>query len=131
MDISFHDSAEIPLPPDEVRLRSLQAVLYPDGRRVRVTLTLTPFQKYPNLELAIHDSLGQLLAQTNVIEIVTSKLALTLHLRRLDVPLPYTLSATLFYTKPIESESDSDLLTLSKQIVVDTASCVVVNEQEH
>ena len=42
MDIFFQDPTDIPLPPEEVRIRELTAEPWPDGRRVRVYVELTP-----------------------------------------------------------------------------------------
>src|SRR5512145_53447 len=119
MDISFQDPTAIPPPPADVRIRDLRAELYADGRRVKVTITLTAFQKRPSLTLEIHDALGQLVAEAEVIETMLPSLALTLHLRPPDARPPFTLTAILFYTSPMEPES----VTLPERSVVDTASC--------
>jgi hypothetical protein len=142
MDIFFQDPTQIPLPPDEVRVTELRAEIYPDGRRVKVTLALTPFQKRPNLSLEIRDARDQVLAETEIIETMTPQLDLTLHLRfppvstALNEPveaasgehiersrnMPLTLSATLFYTPPIQP----DAVALPERTVVDVSSCVIL-----
>ncbi|MFM8319423.1 MAG: hypothetical protein ACKOC5_00800, partial [Chloroflexota bacterium] len=98
MDLFFADPSEVPLPPDEVRIRSLLAEPYPDGRRVRVSVEIDPFQRRPNAELAIEDAGGRELASASVIESMTRKFSMTLHLRG-DVSGPLTLTATLFYAQ--------------------------------
>jgi hypothetical protein len=106
MDIFFQDPNEIPLPPQEVHIRDLQASAFPDGQRVRVTLEVDPFQKRPSAELVIHGAGGDLLAAASVIESMTRKIELTLHLRFAGTaPAPgavYTLSAVLYYQAPPE-----------------------------
>lgn len=121
MDIFFQDPGQIPLPPDEVRVQRLRGELYSDGRRVKVTISLTPFQKRPNLSIEIRDAFEQVLAETQVIETMTTSLELTLHLRHPSVQPPYTLAAILFYTPPIEP----DAAVLPERAVVDRASCPV------
>ena len=111
MDIFFQDPNEIPLPPDEVRIRELQASAFPDGQRVRVILEVDPFQKRPSAELTIRDAGSNLLAAASVIESMTRKIELTLHLRfpgtssAATTPAAYTLSAVLFYQAPPEEPS--------------------------
>ncbi|MFZ6031346.1 MAG: hypothetical protein ACOYYS_26855 [Chloroflexota bacterium] len=121
MDISFQDPNQIPLPPGEVRIQQLRGALYPDGRRVKVSVTLTPFQKRPSLSLEVRDALAQIVAETQVIETMAASLDLNLHLRHPDPQPPYTLVATLFYTPPIEPDAAS----LPERTVVDTASSSV------
>jgi hypothetical protein len=86
MDIFFTDPSDVPLPPAEVRIRTFEVEPYPDGSRLRVTLTLTPFQKGPHCELAVFDSLGQPVASASIIEPITSHMQLTMHLRAAGIP---------------------------------------------
>ncbi len=104
MDIFFQDPSVIPLPPSEVRIQHLEAVLAADQRRVHIALELTPFQQKPSLELTLQDAHGDELAQTLIIETMTPGLELTMHLRpaRAAQPLPpFSLVALLFYTAPL------------------------------
>ena len=82
MDIFFQDPSEIPLPPDEVRIRKLSASPWPDGRRVKVVLEVDPFQKRPNADVFIRNALGDQVAEVSLIEPMTRKLEFTMHLRR-------------------------------------------------
>jgi hypothetical protein len=81
MDIFFADPAEVPLPPAEVRIRALNVEPYPDGRRLRVYLEVDPFQRRPNADLTLLDSAGQELASAYIIESMTRKMELVMHLR--------------------------------------------------
>ena len=101
MDIFFQDPSEIPLPPEEVRILEMRADPYPDGRRVRIYLEVTPFQKRPNAEIAILDPGGEEVAQVSVIETMSRKLEFTMHLRGPQPGGAYTLAARLFYTAPL------------------------------
>ncbi len=129
MDIFFQDPSVVPLPPDEVRIRGLRAEPYPDGLRVRISIELDPFQKRPNLDLAITGSAGEEVAQVSIIETMLRKLELTMHLRRPPashpagdqaVPATYTLTASLFYAAPVSEEDPH----LPEKTVVDEARTV-------
>ena len=68
MDIFLQDPADIPLPPDEVRIRELRAEPYPDQRRVRILLETTPFQQRPNCEIQVMDEAEKMVASLSIIE---------------------------------------------------------------
>ena len=96
----------------EVRVRRLSAQPYPDGRRVRVAVGLTPFLDRPNLEFEVFNAVGESVGATSVIESVDHELDLTLHLRG---PLPggrHTLRVTLSYfdgPPPISAETEFEV----------------------
>lgn len=81
MDAFFLDPNVERLPPEATRFLDLRAESYLDGRRVRVGLELTPFQKRPNLELTLTDSSGQACGSASIVEPMGWKLELTLHIR--------------------------------------------------
>jgi hypothetical protein len=105
MDNFFQDSFENPLPPDEVRIRELRAEPWPDGRRVRITLEVDPFQKRPSAEVVITDSEDVAVAQASVIESTATKIEFTMHLRQAQTAGRYTVSAILYYSEPIPEPS--------------------------
>lgn len=80
MDIHFVDPSMKPVPPQQVKVDRLDVEPYPDGRRIAVSLELTPFQERPTLELTVVDEQGGQLAQTTIIETVDHELELTMHL---------------------------------------------------
>ena len=82
MDLQFFESEQVPLPPEHVRVTSARAAPYPDRRRVRVGVSLTPFLERPDVELRIADPAGETLAEAAVIECVEHEFELTLHLRQ-------------------------------------------------
>jgi hypothetical protein len=104
MDIFFTDPTEVPLPPDEIRIRSLRAEPWPDGTRVRVYFEIDPFQKRPNAEVRILDEENREVASLNVIETIERKMEFTMHLRRSDPRGRFLVDALLFYSEPVESE---------------------------
>ncbi|RPI24334.1 MAG: hypothetical protein EHM70_21420 [Chloroflexota bacterium] len=124
MDIFFQDPGEIPLPPDEVRIRELHAVIWPDRQRVRVYLEVEPFQKRPNADVFIRNPQGQEIAQASIIESMSRKMEFTMHLPGPASPGQYSLLAILFYTEPIpepKPEGQNEPLKLPEASEVDRA----------
>jgi hypothetical protein len=70
------------LPPADTRLLVLRAAPYPDGRRLRIALDLTPFEQKPTLELTLKNSAEQVVAETSIIEVVSWGIEITLHIRK-------------------------------------------------
>lgn len=107
MDIFFRDSNEIPLPPEDVRILHLQADPWSDGRRVRVLIEITPFQKRPSGELSVIDDQGNEVANLTFIETIDPKMELTLHLRFPKPQGRFSVNAKLFYNQTdLENESE-------------------------
>jgi hypothetical protein len=128
MDIYFRDPGDIPLPPEEVRIRQLLAAPWPDNRRVRVVLELTPFQKRPNGEIRILDSQGVEAAALSIVEAIDPKMEFTLHLRTPEPAGFYTTSAVVYYyeeedprTEPENGGQDQPYQLPDKINVVDSA----------
>ena len=62
----------------------LHAEFYPDGKRLRVSLGVTPYQQKPYLEVTLTNSIGEIVAATSIVEPVAWKLEFTLHIRKPD-----------------------------------------------
>ena len=97
MEKSFPIPDQAPLPPDQVRVVALSAAPWPDGRRVRLGVALTPFQQRPNLHLRILDERGREVAAMIVPQLLQTQIELTLHLRQPDTAGQYTAAAYLAY----------------------------------
>ncbi|MGZ6346996.1 MAG: hypothetical protein ACXWNC_05460 [Anaerolineales bacterium] len=67
--------------PADIRLLNLHAEPYANGKRVKVSLDITPFQQKPYLDLSLTDSTGKVLATTSIVEPVSWNLELNLHIR--------------------------------------------------
>ena len=120
MDIFFSDPTDIPLPPDEVRIRDFSVEPYPDGRRLHIYLEITPFQRKPSGEIVITDSLARPVASASIIETIDPKMKITLHLRNPDTTGEYTAMALLFYNQEVEEPEDGeDILPLPERKIVD------------
>ena len=120
MDIFFQDPSAIPLPPNEVRIKELRAELWPDNRRVRITLEVTPFQRRPNGEVSITNPQGEEVASASIIESIVPRLEFTMHLRGENPAGEYRVSATIFYA--VEAESQEAPSAEQERMVVDMAS---------
>lgn len=92
--LSIPDDA---LPPDEVRITDVQVEPLADGRRVRVLVSVTPFQVRPNLDITILDEPGYEVSSTCIVETMDFDMAFTMHLRTSTVGGVYTLVASLSY----------------------------------
>ena len=85
------------LPPAEVRFRDVHVESWAEGGRVRVHITLAPFQKPPNIEAIISTEDGEEVASVSIIETMTLKMVFTMHLRGAELAGKYRLTARLYY----------------------------------
>ena len=85
------------LPPEEVRFLDVHVEPWPDGRRVRVHVRLTPFQQPPNLEMVILDQQGREVSHISIIENIDFQFVLTMHLRDPEPQPEYRLEVELSY----------------------------------
>jgi hypothetical protein len=97
-EIEFVEPDEIPQPPELVKIESLIAKVYPDGRRVRVDVQLTPFLERPNMEFRVLNSAGDEVASLSIIESMDCQFEMTVHLRGPQPVGRHTLRAELFYS---------------------------------
>jgi hypothetical protein len=109
MDLNFFaDPGLAPKPRSEIRIEKLEVSAYPDGRRIRVELELTPFapKDRPNIEITALRSDGVPVGSTTIIEAVQRAIGLTLHLREAEQPRgEYRFVAQLYYDEePIQHE---------------------------
>ncbi|MGB2894935.1 MAG: hypothetical protein WBB65_02070 [Anaerolineales bacterium] len=97
MFIQIEDSEGAPVPPEDVRIQSVHIDPYPDGRRIRVTLKLTPFQVPPDLDVIVLDQDGEESASMSIIGAATPELIFTAHLRGDPLYPTYQLLTRLTY----------------------------------
>ncbi len=122
MDIFFTDPNDVPLPPEDVRIRKFSAEPWPDKRRVRVYLEIAPFQKRPSGEIVITDAGGRQVAVANFIETMVANMEINLHLRADDTLGAYQIVAKLFYLQELAAEEpESETLKRPEKIHVDQA----------
>jgi hypothetical protein len=110
MDLNFVEPSEIPVPPDQVRIRQLNIQPMRDGARLTVEIGLTPFQEPPTIEVVILDSLHQAVASTSIIEAMTHHLSFTMHLQDSGSEKAYQAVCTVRYIDgPIVDERELTL----------------------
>lgn len=119
MDIFFADPNDVPLPPDEVKIRRLEARPYPDGQRIAVRFEITPFQQRPNIELSLLNKAGEKVAELSVVEVIENRMDFTMHLREENPTGQYKVAMRVFYTdiesfEPTEDDSPTVEEVLSK-----------------
>jgi len=85
------------LPPEKVRFAELRVEPWPDGHRIRVHVTLSPFLRNPNLQFAILDNQGQEISHASIIENTDDRFVFTMHLRTNDLNQSFTLIGSVFY----------------------------------
>jgi hypothetical protein len=121
MDIFFQDPGEVPLPPDEVRIRDLIPTPWPDGRRVKVYLEVDPFQKRPSAQVEILNTAGDVVAEVSVIETMTRKMEFNMHLRHPELAGSYRIAVVLYYQSlpPASESTESPGENLPERIIVD------------
>lgn len=127
-DIFFTDASEAPVPPDEVRIRELEAEPRPDGRRINVRTALTPFQQRPNIEISIRNAAGQEAASLSVVEAIDAQMDFTMHLREAQTGGRYELHMRVFYTE-IEGHQAAEGEDVSASQILDQAAQVVDERQ--
>jgi len=94
-------------PPSEVRVTSLRAEPWPDGRRIRVLVTVTPFLERPDVTAFIYDEAGEEVSTINIVETMDVRMAFTMHIRSPQVSGRYTLSVALSYQAAGEVDRQS------------------------
>ena len=119
MEVFFNDPNELRLPPEEVRLRALIAEPWPDGRRVKVSLEIDPFQKRPSADLVITNAAGDEVARANILETISRRLEVNLHLRQDNPAGEYQLVAVLYYQKLPAADEPASQEALPEPLVVD------------
>ena len=112
-DIFFFEQGADPRPPDEVRIEELQAAPYPDGRRVKLKLVVTPFIERPNLDVEVFNSAGESVATVDILETMTTAVELTVHLRSPRPEGEHTLRARLYYEEMPDQDTREVVFTVT------------------
>lgn len=97
MEFFFPENNLQRTPPEETKIISLTAEPYEDGRRVRVNIEMSAFEKRPHLEFTLTDTEDQEISSASFVEPMQWKLEFTMHLRTQPANGPLDLEARLFY----------------------------------
>lgn len=96
MKIPFSPS-ENALPPQQVHIIRCTVTPWPDGKRVKVNLELSPFQQPPNVTLVLHDQNINEISRVLLVETQVTNLSFTMHIRHPTVQGNYSLTASISY----------------------------------
>jgi hypothetical protein len=117
MDLNFFaDPGLAPKPRSEIRIEKFAVSAYPEGRRVRIEIELTPFipADRPNIEITAFRADGMRVGSTTIIEAVQRLIALTMHLREPEQPQgDYQFTADLYYGEEPPQHSVTEVLTIT------------------
>jgi hypothetical protein len=91
------DDAPLPRARADVRFTSVAVRPYSDGRRMKLSFGLTPFQERPNIDMLVTNPDGQEVASLSLIEAMDTSFDFTVHLRGPEPRGPHSLRLTLFY----------------------------------
>jgi len=91
-----HNIEDLLLPQD-VRFEDVHVEPWPDGRRVRIHIQITPFKTYPNLDAIISNEDGRESTRASIIETAEDRLVFTMHIRGSRIEGKYKLETTLSY----------------------------------
>jgi len=112
MDFFNIDSDLKRYPPEETRIVSIDLKPYDDGRRIRIYLEITPFQKPPFIEFNLIDADGNDAGSTSIIEPPRWKHELTMHIKySKQTTGEFKLSVRLFY--PEIEDQDKRVITFN------------------
>lgn len=109
----FDDPQQQPRGREDVRMEQIGLYVHPDERRVTFGLKLTPFLERPSIQVEITNGDNQPAGALSVIETLTTKFSLIIHLRDERVNNPYQLTATVYYATP-----DTDRQNVDQQTVI-------------
>ncbi len=118
MDLNFFDNPDlVPKPREEVQIEHVSLSPYPDNRRVRVEIKITPFtpSDKPDLAISVQQPDGEEIASTHIIQTAQSAITLTIHLRQdPEINQPYTFQVDLFYEEGVVHHSIQQTLMFSE-----------------
>ncbi len=97
--IMFNEMLDKAAPPEAVQVERLEAVVAPDGRRVRAHIRLTMYRFRPHLVVSLLDPQGETVAELDIIEPMSPSMDFTLHVRE-PRPGDYTLRVVVMYPTP-------------------------------
>jgi hypothetical protein len=97
MDIEFVDPDELPLSPEEVKFLEVMAEPFPDNRRIRLTINITPFKQSPDIDIFALNPAGEKVTEATIIGAPNKQMSLTVHIRGDIVEGVYRFQFSLGY----------------------------------
>jgi hypothetical protein len=95
----YEDGQEAPQPMAraDVRFTSVSVRPYPDGRRMKLSFSLTPFEERPSVDMSVTNPAGDEVATMSLIEAMDTEFDFTIHLRGPEPRGTHTLHMVMFY----------------------------------
>jgi hypothetical protein len=101
-----------------VRIVSFGVEPYPDGRRLKCTLILTPFSTPSDVEIIIEDHEGHTVAGSSIVGLVDSKAVFTMHIREPASDRSYLARVSLIHPdEGLEDQKEVSFMTPNASIV--------------
>lgn len=113
MFLQIEDPSEVPLPPDDVRIKEVVFKPYPDRRRVRMLLKITPFQSPPNIAVVVEDAREREVSSLSIIGATEATMSLTIHIRDPETEPPITVTMTVGYEEHGTVDQLAETLSLT------------------
>ena len=104
-EIPLYDENEAlpaPRPRAEVRLAEIAVRPYPDGRRMKLHFSLTPFAERPSVDITVTNAAGHEVATLHLIEAMDDAFDFTVHLRGPEPRGEHQMHLVLFYPETDE-----------------------------
>jgi len=100
----YDESGDMPAarPRAEVRFGEVAVRPYPDGRRMKLHFSLTPFLERPSVEITVTNLSGGEVASLHLIEAMDTAFDFTVHLRGPEPRGDHRLHLVLFYPESDE-----------------------------
>lgn len=127
MDIFFQDPSDVPVPPQDVRIRQFQVEPWADGRRVSVYLELSPFQQKPNGEIRVTNAQGDEIANLSIIETADPRNEFTIHLRGAEIGAEYTAHVNIFYVN-LYQNGEANTQTQEAEVQIPAPRFMIVDK---
>ncbi|MGB2965376.1 MAG: hypothetical protein WBB69_15475 [Anaerolineales bacterium] len=119
----FSNSSPSPIDQGEIKIKAFIAEPYPDGRRVKIKLLLSSFQRGPNAVINISDQDDLQLASINIVSIFSQENEITIHIPgNHKKPGIYTAAVDVFNIEEEEIEQEGEQRLDFKQSLIDSAS---------
>jgi hypothetical protein len=108
----YDDATDVPAPRPraEVRFTSVAVRPYGDGRRMKLSFALTPFEERPSVDMAVTNLAGDEVASMSLIEAMDTAFDFTIHLRGPAPRGAHDLLLTLFYRAGDEPDAERQVV---------------------
>jgi hypothetical protein len=107
------------LSPLETRLVEVRPEIREQGKKIRLFVTITPFEQPPNLTVKILDQDGLECSRVTLVNLLSSKVVFTMHLRAEPLPGTYKIISDLHYEETGTMDTQETQFTLPPDEMTD------------